>query len=422
MSEILRLSREILARYPLCDRCLGRLFANLGRGLSNLERGRAIKLTLAMGYHDEASRDPERLRDELYNISRNAGEPFQSLYRHIYGAEPPSTMPCYICGGRIESLISEWVKRAGDSIRNLGASRFILGIRPPRGFVEAEEEIARVFSLQYWESIRSELKREIGKSVATTYGLSPDFDDPEVMLILDLERGSVEAVMPPLILSTRLVKLVRGFSVKRRPRGGGSLEDIARSDIKDLGRDVSIKIPIRDTSRYRILGRGCESIIEIRSPEPGRRDLRNLAKVLNRSSSTYRVEILGRGSRRIAEELPAKVRRIWYRAHIYIEKEVDSRFIESLAPRRITGVEQKTPSRILRAGYRGVEKVVRGDMGIEKILRISNKTLEILFTLPPNIYAEEAITGDGGRTSPSISSLLGVDVIPLEIDVINIEI
>ncbi|HWQ17571.1 MAG TPA: tRNA pseudouridine(54/55) synthase Pus10 [Sulfolobales archaeon] len=422
MSEILRLSREILARYPLCDRCFGRLFANLGRGLSNLERGRAIKLTLAMGYHDEASRDPEKLRDELYSISRNAGEPFQSLYKYIYGAEPPSVMPCYICGGRIESLISEWVKKAGDSIKNLGASRFILGIRPPKGFVEAEEEIARVFSLQYWETVRSELKREIGKSVATTYGLSPDFDDPEIILILDLERGSVEAIMPPLILSTRLVKLVRGFSVKRRPRGGGSLEDIARTNIKDLGRDVDIKIPIRDTSRYRILGGGCESIIEIRSPEPGKRDLRNLAKILNRTSSTYRVEILGKGSRRIAEELPAKVKRIWYRAHIYIEKEVDSKFIESLAPRRITNIEQKTPSRILRAGYRGIEKVIKGDMGIEKILRISDKTLEILFTLPPNIYAEEAITGDGGRTSPSISSLLGVDVIPLEVDVINIEI
>ncbi len=421
MSEILMLSRSILSRYPLCDRCLGRLFANLGRGLSNLERGRAIKLALLMMLHADAFKDPGRVREELYIVSRNAGEPFSSLYSHLYGDKPQASMPCYVCGGRIEDLIETWVKRAGDSVKALGASRFILGVRPPRGFVDAEEEIASAFSLQHWESVKNELKREIGKRIAAIYGLEPDFNDPEVVLVLDLERDSTEVTIPPLTLDTRLVKLVRGLSVKRRSRGKGSLEEVASENIKDLGRGVNILIPIRDTSRYRILG-GCESIVEIRSPEPGKRDLDRVAEALNKDRSIFGVEILGRGSRRIAEELSTKIKRVVYRAHIYLNQEVRGEAIESLAKRRTVSIEQKTPSRILKAWLRGSERVVKGEMRIEKIQRISARTIEILFSLQPNIYAEEAITGDSGRTSPSISSLLGVEITPLEIDVIRIEI
>mgnify|MGYP006945658470 CR=1 FL=1 len=37
----------------------------------------------------------------------------------------------------------------------MGFRRFILGAKPPEGSLEAEEEIAREFSLQHWESIKN---------------------------------------------------------------------------------------------------------------------------------------------------------------------------------------------------------------------------------------------------------------------------
>jgi len=36
------------AKLPLCNHCLGRLYAMLGHGLSNDERGRAIRIIYAM--------------------------------------------------------------------------------------------------------------------------------------------------------------------------------------------------------------------------------------------------------------------------------------------------------------------------------------------------------------------------------------
>jgi len=38
---ILATVAKILEKYPLCDRCLGRLFAYLGKSLGHDERGRA---------------------------------------------------------------------------------------------------------------------------------------------------------------------------------------------------------------------------------------------------------------------------------------------------------------------------------------------------------------------------------------------
>ena len=46
--EIIELARALLKRYSLCDYCLGRQFATLGHGLTNSERGKAIKLLLVL--------------------------------------------------------------------------------------------------------------------------------------------------------------------------------------------------------------------------------------------------------------------------------------------------------------------------------------------------------------------------------------
>jgi len=412
-------AEKILERYPLCDRCLGRLFAGLGAGLSNLERGRAIKLLLAMGLHSEASIDPQHARGRIELYAANAGEPFSTLYRRIYGQDPVKPSPCHVCGSRVEELIAQWVKRVGEVLRAMGYRRFILGVKPPEISAEAEENVARAFSLQHWETIKNELKREIGKGVAIAYGFEPDFDDPEVMLVLDIPRSSIEAVVPSMIVNARLVKLVRGYSVKRRP-GGRSIEDIASTNLRGVGEGLHISIAVRDTSRYRILGRGCHTVIEIRSPRPGHRDLAEVSKALNSMPKTYMVEVIGRGRRRDADELAGRVRRITYRIYIYSDREVAVEELEKLKESGPILLEQRTPVRILRRG--GVERAYPGELRVEATHQISKRTFELVVTASSRIYIEEAVTGDGGRTRPSISSIIGAALTPLEVDILSAEV
>jgi tRNA pseudouridine synthase 10 len=417
--ELLSLACRILERYPLCDRCLGRLFAGLGTGLSNLERGRSIKIFLAMALHAEASRDPQAFRDKIYLCSVNAGEPFLSLYRYLYGLDPPRPSPCYVCGDKVDGIIVEWVKRVGEALRAMGYRRFILGVKPPEGSSEAEKEVAGEFSLQYWESIKNELKREIGKGVARVYGFEPDFNDPEVMIVLDIPRGSIEVVIPSLTISSRLVKLVRGVSIKRRS-GRKSIEEMAEKAVTEIGEGLRISISMRDTSRYRILGDGCYSLIEIRSLRPGKRDLEIISRALNKELRRYAIDIMGKGRRRDVEELAGRVKRITYRVYIYSDRDIGEEELQKFQKQSPLLISQRTPQRILKR--RGIDRTYTGDLRIDRIHRTSKRTFEALLSMPSKIYVEETITGDEGRTSPSLSSILGANLRPLEIDVIRIEI
>jgi tRNA pseudouridine synthase 10 len=215
------------------------------------------------------------------------------------------------------------------------------------------------------------------------------------------------------------VKLVRGVSFKKRP-GKRSLEDIVERAAEDLGEGVRISIPVRDTSRYRILGDGCYSILEIRSPKPGRRNLEAISSAINRRQEIYIIYIVGKGRRKDIEDLASRVKRITYRIYIYSNKKLGDIEIEKLKSQSPITLEQRTPKRIVERG--GVERINKGDLKIEAIHRISEKTFEIIASTSSKIYIEEAITGDEGRTSPSLSSILSTDLKPLEIDVIRIEL
>jgi len=48
MDHIFRTASAILSEGPICDHCMGRLFAKLSTGLTNNQRGAAVKLALAM--------------------------------------------------------------------------------------------------------------------------------------------------------------------------------------------------------------------------------------------------------------------------------------------------------------------------------------------------------------------------------------
>ena len=48
--DVFSAARDVLKQGYLCDHCLGRQFAQLLSGFTNAERGRALRLALAMDY------------------------------------------------------------------------------------------------------------------------------------------------------------------------------------------------------------------------------------------------------------------------------------------------------------------------------------------------------------------------------------
>ena len=49
--DIIEKALTAIEKYPLCDHCLGRLFARVGYALENYERGRALKDVIFLMLH-----------------------------------------------------------------------------------------------------------------------------------------------------------------------------------------------------------------------------------------------------------------------------------------------------------------------------------------------------------------------------------
>src|SRR3989338_9633108 len=101
---MLEQAKGLLAGRYLCDNCLGRQFAQLGSGLTNAERGRAVRVALLLRYEQE---------------------PFPIDSRNFAGwklrkqklAQPKKQKPavCEICGG----LFSELEKLAEQAVKKM---------------------------------------------------------------------------------------------------------------------------------------------------------------------------------------------------------------------------------------------------------------------------------------------------------------
>jgi len=68
--DVLEISKKILHEGPICDHCMGRQFAKLSTGLSNRERGQAMKLALVLeGDRIYKSENDDSLLKELVPCS-----------------------------------------------------------------------------------------------------------------------------------------------------------------------------------------------------------------------------------------------------------------------------------------------------------------------------------------------------------------
>ena len=97
LDYLTRKAMETLLRKPLCDRCLGRLFASFGLGLSNAERGRALKILILMDLHRRVSEGDESSLSQLKIIAENGGPLFSELASKYIGTIKPRK--CVICNG-----------------------------------------------------------------------------------------------------------------------------------------------------------------------------------------------------------------------------------------------------------------------------------------------------------------------------------
>ncbi len=373
-----------VATLKLCDHCLGRLFGMRGHGLTNAERGRAIRVLYAM--------------QENFDVN--------SLYPE----------KCELCEGLFDRLDS-YAKYISHRIQDFEFETFMIGSRFSLEILEKEKKLQEEYGKD-GESISREFNRELGKRVAALTGKEGSIEDPDITVIVDTQYDSLEIEVKPLLIYGRYRKLVRGIPQTKWPSGKykESVEDIiAKEAIKLSGGEAHALHGMgREDIDALMLGNGRPFILEIKKPRKRKIDLGVLQEEVNKSGKVEIFDLRFAEKREVAIIKSAEPRKR-YRVGIEVDA-TEQELVNALAS-LVGKIRQRTP---IRVKHRRADRVrIRQVYDIQLMEQENNVwILEIL--AQSGTYIKELMHGDHGRTTPSLAEKLGKNVSVKFLDVIEI--
>lgn len=399
--EVLEAARVAQRERGLCDACLGRRFAKVETGLTNVERGAIVR---------------EAARLDAVAVSE-----------------------CWLCEGLLGDL-DVLAEVAAEALAPYEHRHFLVGTRLDP-IVEAREgEMnALLGTAEKAERMQSELNREVGKRVSARTGKPVEFKAPDLTVIVDTRFLDADLQFGALYVFGRYRKLDRTIPQTKWPCGrcGGrgclqchmtgqqyaaSVEALVAAPFLEASgaTQESFHGAGREDIDARCLGEGRPFVLELKDPRVRAIDLAPLADRV-RETSGGRVEVGGLRFTTKAEVAAVKEHRgsKTYRALVD--------FAEPIAPERLAAVVealrganvlQRTPERVqhrradLVRERRVLDIAVESHEGAVATLRVHGDA---------GLYIKELVSSDEGRTTPSVAGLLGVPAKVRELDIVAVE-
>ncbi|MHC1601185.1 MAG: tRNA pseudouridine(54/55) synthase Pus10 [Candidatus Nezhaarchaeales archaeon] len=440
-SEIIEKAVKLLEKASLCDKCLGRFFANLGFALTNKTRGESIKTMLCMAASALANKgNHQEAVNVLCNIAKTGFKPAKDLLVKM-GFETPETTLCEVCRGLLDHPLQDLINKALALLSEYEFDSFLVGCKVPGTIIEKEDNLRSYAEIEWGESIKREINREAGIIITSKTGKNASFQKPDILIILDFHKMDVEIKPFPIFIYGRYRKLVRGIPQSRwlcpKCRGKGcaecnwtgkryetSIEELVTEPMIKKFEAVKAKFhgAGREDIDVRVLGSGRPFVVEIIEPKKRFIDLKELQEEINeKSQGKIEVIDLTYADKSLIGmlKLSAKIKKKTYRALIEAEEQLSEERLKALA-KHFNGltIRQRTPTRVL---HRRADKLRLKKVYEVKIADLRDKTFEAIIRCQGGLYVKELIHGDNGRTTPSFQEFLGVKLKVLELDVIDVE-
>ncbi|MEM0217359.1 MAG: tRNA pseudouridine(54/55) synthase Pus10 [Candidatus Nezhaarchaeales archaeon] len=441
VSSIIEKSLKLMEEAVLCNKCLGRFFANLGFALDNETRGSSLKTIICMISSELINKGRQQEAIEMLRILAKTGfRPARELLARN-GLEVPEVLPCGLCEGLLYEPLHQLTNKAINYLSAYDFNTYLVGCRVPGTIIEREDALRSRVEIEWGESIKREINREVGSIIMLKTGKKADFQKPDVLVILDFHRMDVEIKPSPIFIYGRYRKLVRGIPQSKwfcpRCRGSGcpecdgtgkrykfSVEELVTKPIIERfeAHDAKFHGAGREDIDVRVLGSGRPFVVEVIEPKKRFINLEELQREVNeRSQGMVEVFNLSYTDRSTIGKLKlsAKAKRKTYRALIETEDQLEKERIEALSNffRGVT-IKQWTPRRVL---HRRADRLRMKRVYEVEILDVKDKTFEVLIKCQGGLYVKELIHGDEGRTTPSFQNFLGTKLRVLELDVIDVE-
>ncbi|WP_049923203.1 tRNA pseudouridine(54/55) synthase Pus10 [Halopiger djelfimassiliensis] len=424
-------ARALLETGVVCDSCLGRPFAERSFGLTNAERGRALRTTIAIADDD----------------------PF----------EPVDPADCWVCEGYCGSFDAV-ATTIVDALEGTDFGTYQVGTRVPP-LVEENERLLREdagLEPDAGESLKREVNREVGRRVGAKTGAEVDFDRPDVLAVVDLEAfdpldaiddsvtgHAVDVQVNPAFVYGRYRKLERdipqtewpcrecgGSGVQLGDGGeepcdycGGSgymyetsVEQTVRPYVVEAmdGDEGTFHGAGREDVDARMLGEGRPFVLEVKRPRKRDPDVEALEREINDAADgAVEVEGLRLATYEMVERVKEHDASKHYRADVEFADSVEEdAFGTALEELSGTTVEQETPQRVdhRRASLTRERTVYEIDGEL-----LEPTEAEVRLHGEGGLYVKELISSDDGRTEPSLAGLLGTEAEVTALDVTGVE-
>jgi tRNA pseudouridine synthase 10 len=294
-------------------------------------------------------------------------------------------------------------------------------------------------SLSEPEPFKSEVNREVGKAVAVLTGKTVDFKRPDIVILLDPLSVTTDVQINSVFFYGRYQKFERGIPQThwdcRSCKGAGcekcnftgaqyldSVEElIGRPVILAFdGKTAVLHGAGREDIDARMIGTGRPFIMEVVEPMRRSVDLAELEKEINRTAEgRVAVSIKRWSDRSEVETLKSNKAHKKYRILVEVDGGLSAdEFQNALKTLQGVTIHQRTPERV---AHRRADKIrERTVLDIEYAGQEDGKfVVEILGEA--GLYIKELISGDGGRTRPSLAEILNKSAHVSSLDVVQVE-
>jgi tRNA pseudouridine synthase 10 len=404
--ELIEKTLKVLEK-PLCDNCLGRFYSGLLSGYANDERGKFLRTIMAMMI-DGKSIDYSKIdASNFYGFRFRVNKEFS----------PAKPEKCFLCNNLFDNLDS-YAKKAVKKLKEIEFNNFLVGSMILADILNKEEKMWETVGIEYVESIKSELNRELGKKIWDIIRKPVEFKNPNIIILLDLNKKDIEIKINSLLVLGYYKKLQRGF-----PQCKWGTPDKYNTSTQEMVAKPIIKITKGKENFFHGYGREdvdarCLDwrpfVIEITEPKIRNFNFRKIEKQIDKRIKVKLLKVSDKFTiRRIKSEMGDKT----YRVLVKFSKPVEKNELKKL--KSLVGlIHQRTP---VRVSHRRADLIRKRLVKALKYKQIDKRTIELIVKTNAGLYVKELVTGDNGRTKPSVAEVLGVEAKPKNLDVIKIE-
>lgn len=409
---VLDIARRALESGPVCDNCLGRLVADRSFGLGNAERGRGLRVALA-------------LEDDTDFESYDGG--------------------CWVCEDETDRF-EWWAEQAATALRGYEFDTYQVGTKVPPLLEENDRLLREDAGLDpdAGEPMKKEFNREVGKRVGELTGTEVDLGRPDVQILCDLATDEVDVSVNSAFVYGRYRKLERDIPQTKWPcndcHGTGlvqgqpcegcdgtgyrydeSVEQLTAPVVREAmeGESATFHGAGREDVDALMLEGGRPFVIEVDEPRTRTVDTEALEADINEFADG-KVEV--EGLRLATYDMVERVKELdaskTYRMTVEFEEPVtEHQLRDALETLDGVTVEQETPQRV--SHRRAAKTRLRDVYDISGSLD-DNRHATIDVHGEGGLYVKELVSSDEGRTQPSLAGELGVGAAVTALDVLDV--